>query len=209
MKKKILSIISKVARPVFSLISITVAILYVFKWRKPGPDILTPGFFPALGLRWLESAMIVSFIMSAFSFFVGLCGEKRYSELSLSQKIGKIIGGILYASISVLLALQIFATVFKFEILLLILIIVALIVAVVDALLQLPVWVLRSNLFFFLALLLIYIFPRLLGSAVMDTDFILGFHSGAAAFLLILVNLNFEPKLYIDIFKKPDAIQQS
>jgi len=189
-------------RIILSLLSILIALVYVFKWRNPNYISDKPDYFNILGLRWLESALIVSLIMSAITFYMGLFREKGFSELRCTQQIGMIIGALLYLFLFGLFIVQFTDKAVNFHLLLFILVIVALIVAIVDALLRLPGWAIKLDIILFFTLFLTFFIPRWYSSPIQNSSFILGFHSGAAAFQLMLANLTFDPNLYLEIYKK-------
>jgi hypothetical protein len=192
-------------RLLLSVASLWLAGLYVLKWRAPHDISSTSEFVKIAGLRWLEAGLIVSLIMSAATFFISffiLLFKDTKPKLTTGQKCGVMLGLFLYLVLLVIFLIQCTLNWLELDGLLRILLVIAFVIAVVDTLLKLPGWAIELDFIFFVALSLTYLVIKINWIPIYgETSFIIGFHSGAAAFQLILVNLIFDPILYIDVFK--------
>jgi len=183
------------------IISLLSALLYVFIRSPDFSNMDNPINFSEFGLRWLEAAIIVSLIISAVGFVIArIKGEKKWSELSKTQKPGLFIGFSVYTLLLIIMGFQFTEHALSFNTLTIFIIIIAFIMAIVDFLLNMSIWVIELDIICFVTLLLTFIIVNSYLYNIKESDFLVGFQSGAVAFQLILVNLFFDPKEYFKIF---------
>lgn len=189
-------------RVVLSGGSILLALLYV-KMREPSSD-----NFELFGLRWLEAAVMVSLIISAFAYLIGSCiiREKGWSEFNILARFGLAIGALLYSLLLILFVIQWIASPFEFNILLIFIVIISFFIVVVDAFLNLPSKTIELDVIFFFTLFMTTILATYFYHHInTESFFSVGFHCGSAAFQLILVNLLFDPQEYINLFRRQEV----
>lgn len=186
-------------RLITCFITIVVIFFYV-KLRMPkDPDILQ------YGMHWLEAALIAALILSAFPFIIGVI--RKEGKICCKQQFGLLLGIILYTVLLVIFVIALFTKLISFEILSFIFILTSVLVLIIDYLLGLECWVIEMDVVIFITLILTYlvrnlypIYPVLSAQSQVIFNFLTIWHSGATAFQIILVNLLFDPWLYIKIF---------
>lgn len=188
------------SRLFFIVLGFAATFVYVFELRPPEPSPSAELWAEPYATRWLAGAAVHALVISG-SAFLATAFSGWFSEDTKKPRHtwGLFIGFLAFSGLLVVVVLD-WIGMTGFYTLFWILTGVAFVICIVDALLGLDQNVIEIDLFILLAILLTWIFMKVDVYGHIDESFKLAFHSGAAAFEIIIANLLFDPREYWDLF---------
>ena len=199
-------------RLIFSLIGISALFLLLKLYFPEKPT------FEDCALQWFIIAFVFASIMSGIPFLIAFfksiyiqIREKRVAINTLSQGVGTVLGFFIFIILIGVAFFLLFGKLKNIEMLHIILIILALCVGIVDFLLleKEREAIIELDFIIFISLLLTYILkifypysPESFTQSWNPDYFLKSWWAGATGFQIILVNLLFDPAIYLSLFDR-------